>query len=286
MMVLLYDWVLILPQEIKYIWRASWKYTKVLYILTRYLPFAGLGLMLRNQFASDPTPDSCRRTLRAVCWTSVVGMDLAEIVLAVRTYAVWNEDKRVGVGLAILLTLCQIPNGIIAEKFIGGIGFIQNPYPGIYRGCVAISATKIVFANWVVFTVLEGVVLILMVISALRTYRKHKSNFLSVIYMDGIRFYLYMFCVTVVNILIILILPIDFIGVGSSIEIVLHSNLACRLVVGLREASRSPGYKLEALELSETLGDGTVVFARTNRRGSSGESVWMDLEAPPEPPKP
>lgn len=45
-----YDWLLILPQEVKYIWRASWNYTKVLYLLARYTPFAGMALMVRSEF--------------------------------------------------------------------------------------------------------------------------------------------------------------------------------------------------------------------------------------------
>ena len=36
----------------------------------------------------------------------------------VRTCAVWDNDKRVGAGLAALLVLCQIPNGIFVERFI------------------------------------------------------------------------------------------------------------------------------------------------------------------------
>ena len=135
------------------------------------------------------------------------------VVLAVRTYAVWNKDKRVGIGLALLLGLCQIPNGIIAERFIQGLdcGYyfdffpflcaafmladakspllvIPNPYPEIYRGCVALGGTNLIFVNWAVFAVVEGgtlttrlkrvlahwyrnyvVALGLMVISALRT---------------------------------------------------------------------------------------------------------------------
>jgi hypothetical protein len=43
------------------------------------------------------------------------------VVLAVRTYAVWNKDKRVGIGLALLLGFCQIPNAVIADRFIHGI---------------------------------------------------------------------------------------------------------------------------------------------------------------------
>ena len=39
-------------------------------------------------------------------------------VLIVRTYAVWNKDKRVGIGLALLLGLCQIPSAIVEKRFI------------------------------------------------------------------------------------------------------------------------------------------------------------------------
>ena len=33
---------------------------------------------------------------------------------------------------------------------------MRNPYPGLIRGCVAISATKLVVVNWVIFIVMEG----------------------------------------------------------------------------------------------------------------------------------
>jgi len=281
--VLLYDWLLILDREVEYIWRASWNYTKALYLFTRYTPFVSIALLLRNQFTVDPTPDSCRRTLQATCWISIIGMDFTEIILAIRTYAVWNKDRRVGIGLALLLGLCQIPNGIIVEKFVRNIDFIKNPFPEIYRGCAALSATKLIFVSWVLFIVIEGAVLALMIVSAMKTYRKDTSNFMNVIYVEGIRFYLYIFCVTLVNILISLLLPVEFVGVGSSIEIVLHSSLACRLVVGLREASQLSGCRSESLELPELLNNNTVMFAHTD---PSSESTWIDVESRTRPSNP
>ena len=103
----------------------------------------------------------------------------------------------------------------------------------------------------------------------------------------GIRFYLYLFCVTLFNIVITVVLPVrgvlqvpsyeahltisfvqlEFVSVGSrfgysisfsttplltphSVEIVLHSVLTCRLIIGMREASESPGTKPETYELA------------------------------------
>lgn len=64
-----------------------------------------------------------------------------------------------------------------------------------------------------------------------------------------------------------------------SIEIVLHSHLACRLIVGIREASQSTGYQLGTFELSGIPSDNSVVFAQADQRGLPNESTFADLEA-------
>ena len=47
-----YDWLLILPQEVEYIWHASWNWSKALYLITRYIPFASVALMFRSELLS------------------------------------------------------------------------------------------------------------------------------------------------------------------------------------------------------------------------------------------
>ena len=63
------------------------------------------------------------------------------VILAVRTYAVWNKDKRVGIGLALLLVLLQVPNGIIAERFLNGIDCrccFDPPLFFVLRSCLRV----------------------------------------------------------------------------------------------------------------------------------------------------
>jgi len=36
----------------------------------------------------------------------------------VRTYAVWNRDKRVGIGLALLFMVCQTAAAVNMEKWV------------------------------------------------------------------------------------------------------------------------------------------------------------------------
>lgn len=53
------------------------------------------------------------------------------------------------VSVATLLAITETP-----------LPVIQNPYPEIYRGCVAIRATKVIYANWVMFTIMDAGMLI------------------------------------------------------------------------------------------------------------------------------
>ena len=51
-----YDWLLILPQEVKHIWNASQNRTKILHLLTRYISFVTIASVLRSElpFRSSP----------------------------------------------------------------------------------------------------------------------------------------------------------------------------------------------------------------------------------------
>jgi len=55
-----------------------------------------------------------------------------------------------------------------------------------------------------------------------------------------------------------------------SFEIALHSVLACRLMIGIREATQSFGRKSDTFELSEVFRDDAIEFAH---RSSEGESA-------------
>lgn len=67
----LYDWLLILPQEVKFIWRAPWNWTTVLYLFTRYIPFVSVAFMLRSELflRLSAHPPAFRHGLSLSSWT-------------------------------------------------------------------------------------------------------------------------------------------------------------------------------------------------------------------------
>ena len=70
----IYDWVLTLPHEVDYIWRARWNLSKALYLLTRYTPFAPVFLayqsgLLPRRLAQPP---ACFRYLLSFDCVSIL----------------------------------------------------------------------------------------------------------------------------------------------------------------------------------------------------------------------
>lgn len=46
----LYDYALTIQMEVSLIWCSAWSYTKVLFLLTRYLPIGGIFFLLYSAF--------------------------------------------------------------------------------------------------------------------------------------------------------------------------------------------------------------------------------------------
>jgi len=61
----IYDYLLTLDREINLIWFSPWTYTKVLFLLVKYLTFADTFLLLYNQIILNVSADTCRLTYPA-----------------------------------------------------------------------------------------------------------------------------------------------------------------------------------------------------------------------------
>jgi len=75
-----------------------------------------------------------------------------------------------------------------------------------------------------------------MVIRGISAYRSGgDSQFYRVVYSDGIIYYIYLFGLSLFNTIIILKLPSDYVNLLVMMERVIHSVLACRVVLHIRE---------------------------------------------------
>lgn len=176
----------------------------------------------------------CRKVayVNGVC--IVLGLSSSEMVLMLRTWAVWNQDQCLTIVLPVLYTLCWASGLVIVVRYVDSITFGVPPYPG-FQGCFPTSADRDIVFLWVLLIFWDALLLILMLVPAIQAYRdKDNTSLMKVVYRDGVLYYLYLFVLSCINIIIVKTLPEDYQPLLSLVERMLHSILTSR---GLTELS-------------------------------------------------
>jgi len=254
--IMAYDYALTLHLEIFLIWFSPWNYTKILFLFTRYLPVGECFLFIYCQVLPDVSPYACEYIWKGITWTVLFSMNIAEVVLCIRTWAIWRRNFWVGIGLSTLVCSGVIAQCRVMALFSESLVFADPPFPG-YKGCFIIGAGRLMLWNYFVMFIIETVVLALMTISAIKAYRAHDHNrLLHVVHRDGIIFYVYILCASIANGAIIIFSPLDLLGLLSPMEAVIYSVLTTRIIFNIRQMMDNP---LNSVELHTDCGYETSI---------------------------
>jgi hypothetical protein len=103
-----YDWLLTSSDELDWLWRrGKGIYARVLFVLARYPALASAIIALIP----------LRTTLRNITiYLSVITIICSELVLAMRTWAVWQSSPRILAFLIILAIVCAAPAIVVIHR--------------------------------------------------------------------------------------------------------------------------------------------------------------------------
>lgn len=234
---MIYDYLLNVNREIQMIWRSPWSYTKVLYFIVRYLPFLAFFLFLWIQVIRGVTRASCEWVFPVVVWATTISTFTAEVIMMIRTWAVWHRDKRVGILFAALCCLYVGLATVGNVRFIRSLVLAEPPIPG-FRGCFVTAAENSLTNDYIMLVVMESLVLIFTAASAIRTSQTGSVNRLTaIIYRDGILFYLYLLVTSIANVIFLTTAPLDLHVAFVPHCMALYSGLTSRVVLNIREVA-------------------------------------------------
>ncbi|KAF7759880.1 hypothetical protein Agabi119p4_11575 [Agaricus bisporus var. burnettii] len=227
---IVFDWILTFSSEVELIWKVKWNAIKVLYLITRYFPLAFIPLDLLYIFTGAFSIRGCVAVYNTIMIMYIISLLTAEFIFTIRTVAVWEKDKRVAYILfGTFSTMCMvIPTliGIHLSKTTQEL----NGFKEVQGQCSPISdkSYKFLVATFTVTAAYDTTILMFMVIRALSTSRWRIDSYLfKTVYGDGIAFYIYIFGVSLVNIIFIFNTSGFFLLLQASF----HSILACRVVL-------------------------------------------------------
>ncbi|CCL98088.1 uncharacterized protein FIBRA_00082 [Fibroporia radiculosa] len=107
--VVVWDWLLALPKEWRFIWKTSWTPVKVAYLFCRYWVLA-VGPVLLWAFVSNHSWQTCERIYRIPVAMAMWNQAAAETILLIRTYAFFNRNNY------ILALLVSALGGVVAYQ--------------------------------------------------------------------------------------------------------------------------------------------------------------------------
>jgi hypothetical protein len=244
--IVFYDYILTLEREITLVWFAPMSYTGVLYFLVKYLPIIPLSLEIPIRYVIGTSMKSCAWQIPMATWILVIGVLLAEFVLVIRTWAVWHRDRKIGIGLVILVIGMICAGAIVEAKYSESVIMLPPPYPE-FQGCNSTGDNNVLKIDFIILACADSVVCFLMALSAFKTYKTGSSSELSaVIHRDGILFYIYLLAFTIMNIIIMSFLPTDMRQIITPVCCSMYSVLTSRIVLNIRGvARRSSGVPTE-----------------------------------------
>ncbi|KAI3613728.1 hypothetical protein WG66_013627 [Moniliophthora roreri] len=187
----IYDFLLRLDLEARYIWKYPWTLFKVLYLVQRFLPFVDMCIFLIHQnFAIELTPHDCEIDYRVVFYLTTAGILLSYIIQSVRIWCAWRKNNFVKVIIIALTIGLFIPDGIALNGIIRSLEFLDPPPK--FRGCIIIGG-KNTYTPWILWLAYDTSASILMLIPGISAYREGGlSRLMRVMYQDGVIYFILM----------------------------------------------------------------------------------------------
>lgn len=232
-----YDYVCSLHEEWTFLLESHWNKAKCMYIVTRYLLFILLISNLYASFISNENLSKCRVSGNIATGLDIVSAMFSECFFILRTYALWNNNRIV---LAVMLsTFFTFSAASIGVTFAGTVpsAYATSAIPGI-TACYQSSTNIPFFIPFILLSIFQLGLMILTLICAIQTWRKHPSRLYVVLVNHNISYYTFSLLISLTNILASLFLKYAYGNMLHDVQFAILAILATRLHLHLWRMNR------------------------------------------------
>ncbi|KAH7905099.1 hypothetical protein BJ138DRAFT_1165398 [Hygrophoropsis aurantiaca] len=231
---LTYEYLITLDAEVHCMWgRKWWNITRLTFTCTRYMTFIGAGLTVYAALVprSSAQCDPYGQASNAVHIISIVS---AEGLLILRTYAFSHRSKLALIFLIVFGIGC-LAGSVTTSMFIRLPPVPTSSFEELPQVC-PFQASRSSALQYAWLALFELGLLSLTIFQRLQHYRDSTTALINVLYRDGVYYMVTIFATSLVNMLFTLFTPLAYNEVLDTLQLVLHSILASRILFHLREA--------------------------------------------------
>jgi hypothetical protein len=244
---LVYDYFCTLDREIELIWSKPLSFPgSLLFLINRYLPVGDIIIMnlLYEINYRTYSSEQCRAHIRLTGWLMFTGMLVSEVILTIRTAALWNIQKvTVFLLVGCMFALFTVPAILFMHIEMNSLEFTP---PGSFEPCSIVGSKNTVFIVFGILALYEFVIALFTAIKAYQHVRSTRSRWVIQLYGEGLSFYVYMLALSIINAVVSQRMSILEIGLTLQIfQRVFHSILCNRVLFVIFRGPTSTGERTE-----------------------------------------
>ncbi|KAI0659140.1 hypothetical protein C8Q70DRAFT_152355 [Cubamyces menziesii] len=266
-----------LGEEVALVWPSHMSAMKMIFFLNRYMPFVDISLAV-YLFLGVRSPKIC-----SVLWPIVValyplGSIISEVILMVRTLAIWNFHKAVW-GLMIAVSIgIVIPFVSVIQQYFRNLHYPSRSVLE-YTGCVASISDSVgwVFYASIIVSETTVVSLTLLKLYTMKGSRSTLPRLFRTMYRDGTCFYCALLCISVANLLCMRLAPVEMSSALQLPHRAIHSTLCSRVLLNLRAAAAGSS----GLTLDEFNRTSHIAFDMPSAESDASGMTLLDVELQP-----
>ncbi|KAG1819406.1 hypothetical protein EV424DRAFT_920846 [Suillus variegatus] len=163
---------------------------------------------------------------------SAVGLTSLVALLVIRTWAFWQRSKKLLIGLlvyGVLSIIAAIAADLTPTMLIPG----EEPP----LGTCYFESTRNAAIVYLILAIFESVMLILNVYKRVHDYKEFESGLVVTLYHGGMFYMVCILAVTLANVIFEGALPSAYSNMFNSLQLVVHSVLASRILFRLRDSN-------------------------------------------------
>jgi len=246
--ILVYDYLLCLGDEIKHVWKGRWNRGKVIYILNRYVPTFNLLIQVHTYLNHSLSQSFCRNWFFVDLALSWLGLCFVEYLLTLRTLAIYDKTPSVKLTIASLAVATMIAAAILAGFIGSSIQVVDTPSfikPWI-SGCLYSESTNfnLIGGVFICPLIFESAVCIVTLKKALQHWRTSTllyNPLVKTLYYDGFLYFFVIFAIAITNLLVWYLVPA---ALGMLLIMVYRVSMcvmASRIILHIRKAGAELG---------------------------------------------
>ncbi|OJA11962.1 hypothetical protein AZE42_07241 [Rhizopogon vesiculosus] len=216
--------------QVRWTWRRKWGFTRIVFVVSRYLPFVTLAMTIYYTIESTrggvPNYSSFSVAYDGVHYSGILAAESKYhlVLLLTRTYVFWGCQRRFLIALVVFTT-------VIFTAMLG-IASMSSSKTGV-------TTTGVYEDGWNA-SIMYGLLMFYeLFYRRFKVYSMQGNPVIAAVYRDGVVYMLCIALVSMINCIVIVVLPLAYSTLFDGPQIVAHSVLASRIMFNLREANES-----------------------------------------------